>query len=86
MPGRIDTNIIWLPTDGASNQFTLDFYARRHDFPDVVILFAGSRIATLAEERWRHSDPLIDYFYVHYDKVAIGATSSYLVFRNPAVD
>ena len=86
VPGRIDTNIIWLPTDSASNQFTLDFYARRHDFPDVVILFAGSRIATLGEERWRHSDPLIDYFYLHYDKVATGATSSYLVFRNPAAD
>ena len=84
--GRINTNIIWLPVDAASNQFTLDFYARRHDFPDVVILFAGSRIAALGEKGWRHSDPLIDYLYLHYDKVAPGDASSYLVFRNPAAD
>ena len=38
VPGRINTNIVWTPLSGPANQFTIDFFARRDDFPDVVFL------------------------------------------------
>ncbi|GAA3524008.1 hypothetical protein GCM10022234_20610 [Aeromicrobium panaciterrae] len=81
--GRIDTNIIWMPTDGPSTQFTIDFFERTDDFPDVVFISeGGTRVADLGEQQWRADQPLVDYFYAHYDKVDIG--EHYLIFRKRA--
>lgn len=80
--GRMDTNIIWMPSGGPINKVTLDFFTSRHDFPDVVFVFLRARASAIGAPNERTTDPLLRYFYSHYDEANTG-TSSYLVFRKP---
>jgi len=81
VPGRMNTNIVWTPLSGPANQFTIDYFDEREDFPDVVLLWAGRRAEAGGEGPWRNLDPMVDYFHRHYEIVDDGSDSLFIVLR-----